>query len=165
MIAPDLAFSLVNRFKPDNKSTFIILKDQISFRVIEFLINTSIPITLENNMLTFRDSNKSFKLHGDLMKTMTKHNIDVGHSNPEVQKITYEFGREMKFIFQQVGRKNPRDESLIKLLKLPAVMPSGNSTIFLPTNPDELCDIINLLQQEKQAGNISIIIIPKKSLL
>ena len=32
------------------------------------------------------------------------------------------------------------------------------STIFLPTNPDELCDRLKFLLQEKQAGNNSDLI-------
>ena len=32
----------------------------------EFLINEGIPVTLFSNMLTFKDSIKSFKLDGDL---------------------------------------------------------------------------------------------------
>ena len=59
----------------------------------------------------------------------------------------------MKFIFKQKGRKSPRDESLIKLLKSPAIMASGVSTIFLPSDLDELCNMLNLLLQERQAGN------------
>ena len=34
-------------------------------------------------------------------------------------------------------------------------MTSRNSTILLPGNPNELCDRIKLLLQEKQAGNNS----------
>ena len=51
-----------------------------------FLINASIPVTLYSNMLTFRDSIESFKLVGDLLKTITIHNFIVGHSNPQNQK-------------------------------------------------------------------------------
>ena len=37
-------------------------------------------------------------------------------------------------------------------------MVSGISTIFLPGNPNELCNTLNLLLQEKQVGNNSNII-------
>ena len=37
----------------------------------DFLINTSVPVTLYSNMLNFRDVIKSFKSDGDLLKTMT----------------------------------------------------------------------------------------------
>ena len=34
-------------------------------------------------------------------------------------------------------------------------MTCGISTLFLPGNPNELCDILKLLLQEKKAGNNS----------
>ena len=37
-------------------------------------------------------------------------------------------------------------------------MASGLSTIFLPSNPDDICNRLKLLLQEKKAGNISDII-------
>ena len=37
-------------------------------------------------------------------------------------------------------------------------MASEVSTIFLPYDPDELCDRLNLLLQKKQAGSFSDII-------
>ena len=48
---------------------------------------------------------------------------------------------------------------MIKLLKSPAIMASGISkTIFLPSDPDELCDRLKLLLQEKDGGNNSDLI-------
>ena len=46
MIAPYLASSLVNLLKPENKSQLKLIKDQNSLRMNNFLITTSIPITL-----------------------------------------------------------------------------------------------------------------------
>ena len=68
MIAPYLASSLANLFKPENKSQFILIKGQISIRMNEFSINGGIPFSLCSNMLTFRDSNESFNLDGDLLQ-------------------------------------------------------------------------------------------------
>ena len=62
MIGPYLASSLVNLFIPGNKSQFKLIKVLNSIRMNDFLINTSIAVTLCSNMLTFRDTNKSFKL-------------------------------------------------------------------------------------------------------
>ena len=110
-------------------------------------------------MLTFRDSNKSFKLNGGLLETMTNYDFNVNDANPQDQNLIYEFGKEMKFDFEQKGRKSNRDKSLIKLLKSPAIMASGfPKTIFLSSDPDELCNRIKLLLREKQAGNNSDII-------
>ena len=71
MIAPYLASSLVNLFKPENKSQFRLKKDLNSTKMNDFLINEGIPVTIFSNMLLFRDSNKSFKLDGDLLETIT----------------------------------------------------------------------------------------------
>ena len=71
MTAPYLVSSLVNLFKPENKSQFRLIKDLNSTEMNNFLINTSVPVTLYSNMLTFRDTSRSFKLDGDLLKTIT----------------------------------------------------------------------------------------------
>ena len=48
---------------------------------------------------------------------------------------------------------------MTKLLKSPAIMSSGISkTIFLSSDPDELCDRLKLILQEKQAGKNSDIV-------
>ena len=97
MIAPYLASSLVNLIKPENKSQFKLIKDQNSLRMNDFLINGGIPVSLCSNMLTFRDSKKSFILDGDLLETMTNYDFNVNHANPQGQKLIYEFGKEMNF--------------------------------------------------------------------
>ena len=62
----------------------------------------------------------------------------------------------MNFKIKQKGRKSNRDKSLIKLLKSPAIMASGISkTLFLSSDPFELCKRLNLILQEKQAVNNS----------
>ena len=79
---------------------------------------------------------------------MTNYNFNVGHSNPVDQKMVYELGKEMKFNIMQVGRKSPSNEYHMKLLISPAFMDSGSSTLFLPSDPDELCDTLKLLVQK-----------------
>ena len=54
LIDPYLASSLVNLFKPENRSQFRIIKDYNSTRMNDFLINGGIPVTLYSNMLTFK---------------------------------------------------------------------------------------------------------------
>ena len=144
MITPFLASSLVNFFKLGNKSQFKLIKDPNSIMMNAFLMNGSIAVTLYSNMLTFRDSNKAFKLDGDLFKTMAIYKFNVTRSHPKEQKINYEFGEKMKFIINQVGRKSDRVELMFKLLKLPAIGASGISTKFLLENPNELCDRIKI---------------------
>ena len=159
LIAPYLASSLVNVFKPENKSQFRLKKDLNSTEMNDFLINEGIPVTLVSNMLIFRDSNKSFKLDGDLLETMTNYEFNVDHSNQQDRKLIYEFAKEMNFNIRQKGKKSDRDKFIVKLLRSPAIMASGVSkTIFLSSDPNELCDRLKLLLQEKHAGNNSDII-------
>ena len=125
----------------------------------DFLINEGIPVTLFSNMLLFRDSNKSFKLDGDLLETMTNYNFNVDHSNQQDRKMIYEFAKEMNFNIKQKGNKSNRDKSIISLLKSPAIMASGISEkLFLSSDPDELCNRLKLLLPEKHAGNNSDLI-------
>ena len=71
----------------------------------------------------------------------------------------YDFEKELKFDAKALGNKSTRDRALIKLLNSPAIMASGVSkTIFLSSDPNELCDRLKLLLQEKEAGNTSDII-------
>ena len=125
LISPYLASSLVNLFKPENKSQFNLKKDLNSFKMNDFLINYGIPVTLFSNMLIFRDTNKSFKLDGDLSEIMTNYDFNVSYSNPKDQKLFYELAKEKTFIIRQKGRKSERDRTHIKLLKSPAFMASG----------------------------------------
>ena len=87
MIAPYLASFLVIRFKPENKSQFKT-KHLNSTKMIDFLIITSVPVTLYSNMLTFRDTNRSFKLDGDHLNTVTIYKFNVDLSNLQDRKLT-----------------------------------------------------------------------------
>ena len=101
-------------------------------------------------MLTFRDSNRSFKLDGDLSETMTNYAFNISNSNPQDRKLIYKFGKELNFNIRQQGRKNNRDKSMIKLFKSPAIMASGFSTIFLPPDRKEVCNRLTLLLQKQK---------------
>ena len=122
------------------------------------LIKNTIPITLHNNLLTFRDTGKVFELKGDLLKMITNKNFNVNLASLQDKNLMYDFAKEMIFDTKAQGRKSTRGSTLIELLKTPAIMASGVTTIFLSENPDELCDKLKLLLQETQAGNNSNII-------
>ena len=64
----------------------------------------------------------------------------------------------MNFNIKHEGGQSKSDMSLKKLLKSTALMASGFSILILPENPNELCDELKILLQEKQAGYISNII-------
>ena len=159
LIAPYLTSSLVEVIKKDNKSQFRLRKDNNSTRMNDFLIHGTIPVTIFSNMITFRDSNKSFRLEGDLLKVITNHKFNADHSSPQDKKLIYEFAKEMNYDTKTTGRPNTRHTSIIKILESPAIIASGISkTIILSSDPNELCDRLKLLLQEKHAGNNSDII-------
>ena len=159
MIAPFLASSLVEVFKSDNKSQFSLRKDPDSTKMNDFLIHGKIPVTIFSNMIIFRDSNKTFKLEGDLLKVLTNHKFNVDHSNQQDRKIIYEFAKEMNYDIKSTGRPSVRHNSMIRLLDKPAIMASGVSkTTFLSSDPNELCDRLKLFLQEKHVGNNSNLI-------
>ena len=144
---------------PENTSQFKLVKDPSSNRVNDLKINKLIPITLYGNMLTFRDTNKKFELKGDLLEMITNSKFNVDLASLSDKKLMYDFAKEMHFDLNAPGNKSTRDRKLIKLLKSPALLASGVSkTIFLSSDPDELCNRLKLLLQEKHAGNNSDII-------
>ena len=144
---------------PENSSQFKLVKDHISKRVNDLLKKNTIPITSYNNLLTFRDTGNEFELKGDLLKKITNNNYNVDHASLADKKLMYDFAKEMHFDLKAVGKKSTRDRTLKKLLKSQAIMASGASkTIFLSSEPNNLCDRLKLLLQEKQAGNNSDII-------
>ena len=97
LIAPYLTTSLVEVFKKDNKSQFRLRKDPNSTKMNDFLIHGTIPVTIFSNMITFRDSNKIFRLEGDLLKVITNYKFNADHSSPQDKKLIYEFAKEMKY--------------------------------------------------------------------
>ena len=133
-------------------------------------MNKTIPITLYDNFLTFPNTGKEFELKGDLLKMISNKNYNVDLASISDKKLMYDFAKEMIFDLKAQGNKSTRDRTLIKLLKSPAIMASGVTTIFSSENPDELCNRIKLLLQERQAGinsnmiNVEIIAIVDKLL-
>ena len=141
---------------PENSSQFKLVKDSSSNRVIDLKINKTIPITLYGNMLTFRDTNKQFELKGDLLEMITNGIFNVDLASLADKKLLYDFAKEMHFDPKASGNKSTRDRKLIKLLNSTGLMVSASGlskTIFLSSDPNELCDRLKLLLQEKHAGN------------
>ena len=93
--------------------------------MIDFLIHRNKPVTLCSNMITFRDSNKSFRLDGDLLKLTRNYKFNVDHSSPQDKKLIYEFAKEMNFDTKSTRRPSPRHNSIVRLLDQPAIMASG----------------------------------------
>ena len=112
-------------------------------------------------MLSFRDTGKEFELKGNLLKMVTNKNYNVDLASLQDKKLMYHFAKEMNFDTKALGNKSIRDRTLIKLLESPGLMVSASGVskaIFLSSDPDELCNRLKLLLQEKYAGNNSDII-------
>ena len=146
---------------PDNTSQFRLVKNHNSNRVNDLLMKNKIPITLYCNMLTFPDTNKQFEMKGDLLEMITNSKFNVDLASLSDKKLMYDFAKEMHFDKKASGNKSIRDRKLIKLLNSPGLIVSASGvskTIFLSSDPNELCDRLKLLLQEKHAGNNSDII-------
>ena len=125
----------------ENSTQFKLVKDTTSNRVNDLKLNNSKPVTLHNNLLTFRDTGKEFELKGDLWKMITNKSYNVNHASLSDKKLMYDYAKEMHFDERRVGNKSTRDKTLMKLLNSPAIMASGVSkTLFLSSDPEELCD-------------------------
>ena len=143
MIAPYLASSLVNLFKLENESQFRLRKDLISFKMNDFLIHGGIPVTIYSNLIT-------------LLEVMTNYKINADHSSPQDRKLFGEIVRETNYDIRSTGQSSIRHSSYFRILNSPAIMAFGISrAIVLPSDPNELCDRLNILLQEKHPGNNS----------
>ena len=93
------------------------------------------------------------------MITNKNYNVDLAKLSDK--KLIYDFAKEMNFDLKAKGKKSARDRTLIKLLKSPRLMVSASGvskTIFLSSDPNELCDRLKILLQQNSAGKISDII-------
>ena len=118
----------------ENTSQFKLVKDHNSNRVNDLKINKTIPITLYDNILTFRDTNKQFELKGDLLEMITNSKFNVDLASLSDKKLMYDFAKEMHFDERNIGNKSIRDRKLIKLPNSPGLMVSASvvsKTIFL----------------------------------
>ena len=146
---------------PENFNQMKLVKNHNSNRVNDLFLKKTIPITLSNNLLTFRDTGKEFEIKGDLLKMITNKNYNFDHASLADKKLVYDFAKEMNFDLKAEGNKSTRDRTLMNLLKSPGLMISASGiskTKSLSSDNDELCDRLKLLQQEKRAGNNSDII-------
>ena len=118
---------------PENSSQFKLVKDHNSNRVNDLLIKNTIPRTLYNNLLTFRDTNKVFELKGNLLKMITNNNYNVDLASLSDKKLLNDFAKEMIFDITAPGRKSTRDRTLTKLPNSPGLIASASGvskTIF-----------------------------------
>ena len=100
-----LMSSLSEINNPENSAQIKLVKVSNSNRVNDLLKHNSIPITLHDNLLTFRDTNKQFELKGDLLKMITKKNYKVDHASLSVKNLMFDFAKEMHFHINAQGNK------------------------------------------------------------
>ena len=89
---------------------------------------------------------------------ITNKNYNVDLASLADKKLMYDFAKEMHFDTKAQGNKSTRDRTLIKLLKSPGLMISASGVskrIILSSDPDELCERLKMMLQEKHAGNNS----------
>ena len=65
---------------PERNSQFKLVKDPNSKRVNDLLLNKTVPVTLHDISLTFRDTKKKFRREGDFLKMINNKNYNVDHA-------------------------------------------------------------------------------------
>ena len=80
--------------KPEPTSQYKLVKDLDSNRVNDLFINKAIPVTLYDNLLTFRDTDRKFELHEDLLKMMTNKNYNIDLAKLPDKKLMLDFAKK-----------------------------------------------------------------------
>ena len=91
---------------PETFSQFKLVKDSSSNRVNNLLIHNTIPITLHDNLLTFRDTGEEFELKGDLLKMITNKNYNVDLAKLSDKRPMYDFAKALIFDVKAHGSKS-----------------------------------------------------------
>ena len=88
---------LSKTFNLENASQYKLVKDFNSNRLKDLLIHNSKPISVHDNLLTFRITGKVFELKGDLLKMKTNKNYNVDHNSFLDKKPMFDFAKERRF--------------------------------------------------------------------
>ena len=122
--------SLVSKITSfEHTSQFKLIKDPSSNSANDLLVSKSIPFTLIDHLLTFRDTDEKVQIQGDLLKMITSKNYNVNLAKHSVKKLVSDFAKELYFDKKVLVNKSTRDKTVIRLLKSPAIMASRISTI------------------------------------
>ena len=79
---------------PERNSQFKLVTDRNSKRFNDLLLNKTVPVTLHDILLTFRDTNKNFRREGDLLKKITNKNYNVDHAKLLDKKLKFEYAKK-----------------------------------------------------------------------
>ena len=129
ILASYLSSPLSKITNPEYTSQYKLVR--VSNRVDDLLIHNTIPITLHDNLLTFRDTGKVFELKGDLLRMITNKKFNVDLASLEDKKFLHDIAKEMNFDLKALGNKSTHHRTLMKLFKSPAIMASGISKKIL----------------------------------
>ena len=110
----------------ENTSQFKLVEDSSSNRIKDLLLQSSMPITLHDSLLTFRDTGKEFELKGDTLRMITNKNCIVDLACFADKILMYGFEKAMYFDVRATGIISTWDRTLIKLLKSPGLMVSAS---------------------------------------
>ena len=108
-IASYLLSTLSKITNPENTTQFKLVEDSYLNRVDGLLKHNSIPVTLYDNLLTFRDTGKEFKLKGDLLKMITNKKYNVDLASLSDKKSMYDFAKEMNVDLKAQGDESTRN--------------------------------------------------------
>ena len=86
------------------------------------MLNETIPNTLFDNLLPFRDTNKKFEMEEEHLKKLTKRNYNVDLINLSDRNLLFEFAKEVYFDDKALDSKSTRDTTLIKMTKSLAIL-------------------------------------------
>ena len=103
---------------PEYTSQLNLVRNPDSNRVKALLINETLPVTLHDILLTFRDTDEKFELEGDFLKTITDKNCNIDLGKLTDKEVMFEFAKEIYFDENVLGNKSIRDKFLIRLLCL-----------------------------------------------
>ena len=95
VLASYLLSVLTKITNPERTSHFKLVKAPDSNRVDDLLINKTVPITLYDNLLTFRDIIKQLELREDLPRMITTKNYNVDHLNLSDKKLMFDFEKQL----------------------------------------------------------------------
>ena len=140
---------------PKNKRKFRLSGDPDTDNWNNYKTNGE-KVTVYDQRLLFRDTDKVFTLKGDILSMITDYDFNKTHLVDAKQIINHL--DEMHFDIHAKGR-HPRDKNLIKSnYNKRAILASGLKTIFVSENPNDLCDrLLLLLKEKKPENNINII--------
>ena len=132
LLSSCLVFPLFKTFNPEHTNQFKLADDPKLNKVKDILIKQTILGSLSGDLRTFRDTNKKFKLEGDVLKTITNKNYNVDISKIWDEKLLLIIAKQLCFVEKASCNQSNRNRSLYGLLESPAAMAGSREEQFIP---------------------------------